>query len=448
MYGAAGAPGLDFRCLFGMYRQALRREPFMPKSLLEKKLDVLMSLATDDRDGQPLPPRLRHTQAAGALGPLNIRDLRSGAGRRTKLLRVLMTNACSFNCHYCPMRRDRELPRTLLKPEELVRIFLGALARGWCEGLFITTGIPGRPTHVTDELIKTLELLREKHRFGGYIHVKLVPGADQAQIERLTSLASRVSLNFETPCGASLTPIAPEKRWEVSRADFERVRGLVVLEREARAHGRPADPLHPGGVSGLTMQFVVGATPDTDRAFIGTVARLSAGGGVHHPQFSAFRPISRTPLAERPATPALREHRLYQAAHLLTDYGFAAEEVEYEAGGNLSLSRDPKAVWALAHPERFPVEVRSASYEELVRVPGIGPGTARRLVRERAGNGFRGLGDLRKAGVLTARAAGFLTLRGRRLATTRWTEQLGFFAPEDEVGAYHVTYDVSPGTFR
>ena len=420
----------------------------MPVPDLESKLAILMSLAVDDRDGRPPPPRLRNSLGAGALGPLNIRDLRTGPGRRFKLLRVLMTNACSFNCHYCPMRRDRELPRTLVKPEELVRLFLGALERGWCQGLFITTGIPGRPAHVTDELIKTLELLRLRHRFAGYIHVKMVPGADEAQIERLTSLASRVSLNFEAACGATLEPIAPDKSWATTRGNFEQVRGLVVREREARAAGRPADPLHPAGASGVTMQFVVGATPDTDRTLIGTVAGLTKGGGVHHPHFSAFRPIARTPMESLPAAPALREHRLYQAAHLLTDYGFAAEEVVYESSGNLPLSLDPKASWALAHPERFPVEVLTASYEELVRVPGVGPGSARRIGAERRSHAFRGLSDLRKIGVVTTRAAGFLTLRGRRLGTSRWAQQLGFWAPEDEVGTYHLTYEVSPGTFR
>jgi predicted DNA-binding helix-hairpin-helix protein len=359
-----------------------------------------------------------------------------------------MTNACSFNCHYCPMRRDRELPRTLVKPEELVRIFLGSVARGWCEGLFITTGIPGRPTHVTDELIKTLELLRLRHRFTGYIHVKLVPGADDAQIERLTSLASRVSLNFEAACGATLARIAPDKSWSTTRDNFERVRGLVVREREARAQGRPADPLHPGGASGVTMQFVVGATEETDRTQVETVADLRKDGGVHHPHFSAFRPIARTPMESVAAAPALREHRLYQAAHLLTDYGFAPDEVVYQPGGNLSLELDPKAASALAHPERYPVEVLTASYRELVRVPGIGPGSARRIVAVRRTQSVRGLGDLRKLGVLTSRAAGFLTLRGRRLGMARWTQQLGFWAPEDEVGTYHLTYEVSPGTFR
>src|SRR5580698_7314240 len=216
---------------------------------LEQKIDLLMSMAMDDQDGVPaargavsgtssrngswsrhgdrhddsapdgtgrsvreLPPRLRHTKDVGALRPLNIRNLRMAGGTRTTLLRILMTNACSFNCHYCPMRRDREMPRTLLKPHELVRIFLGARAKGWCDGLFITTGIPGRPVKVIDDLITVLELLRERHRFGGYVHVKMPPGGEAAQIERLTALASRVSVNLETPCGATLEAIAPEKR--------------------------------------------------------------------------------------------------------------------------------------------------------------------------------------------------------------------------------------------
>jgi predicted DNA-binding helix-hairpin-helix protein len=413
---------------------------------LEQKLEILMSLAADDREG--LPPRLRHTKDVGALRPLNIRYLRPGPGMRMSLLRILMTNACSYNCHYCPMRRDRPMPRTLLKPEELVRIFLGAHQRGWCQGLFITTGIPGRPVKVMDDLIQVLELLRERHHFSGYIHVKLVAGSETDQIDRLTALASRVSLNFEAPCGKSLAQIAPDKSFSTTLHDFERVRSMVVREREARAHGRPVDPLHPGGASGMTMQFVVGATPDTDQSLLGTISRLKAAGGVHHPHFSAFRPISDTPMENVRATPALREHRLYQAAHLLDGYGFSPDEVVYAPDGNLPLALDPKSAWALAHPEQFPLEVQRASYEELVRVPGIGPVAARRIVDQRATVLLRGLGDLRKLGVVTTRAGGFLTLRGRRLQTTRWTEQLGFWAPEDDVGTQHIVYQVSPGTFR
>jgi predicted DNA-binding helix-hairpin-helix protein len=413
---------------------------------LEQKLDVLMSLATEDREG--LPPRLQHTRDVGALRPLNIRDLRPLPGMRMSLLRILMTNACSYNCHYCPMRRDRPMPRTLLKPEELVRIFLGARERGWCEGLFITTGIPGRPVKVMDDLIVVLELLRERHRFAGYIHVKMVPGAESGQIERLTALASRVSINFEAPCGASLASIAPEKSFPTTLQNFELVQRLVVAERQALAQGKPGDPLHPGGASGMTMQFVVGATPDTDQTLLSRIAQLRTGGGVHHPQFSAIRPISNTPLESAPAAPALREHRLYQAAHLLSGYGFKPDEVIYAPTGNLPLALDPKVAWALNHPEWFPVEIYTASLEQLLRVPGVGPLAAKRILSQRGTTIFQGLRDLRKLGVLTNRAGGFLTLRGRRLQTTRWSEQLGFWAAEDEVGAPHVTYQVSPGTFR
>jgi predicted DNA-binding helix-hairpin-helix protein len=149
-----------------------------------------------------------------------------------------------------------------------------------------------------------------------------------------------------------------------------------------------------------------------------------------------------------PAAPVLREHRLYQASHLLAAYGFSADEMPFAGGGNLPLNTDPKAGWALMHPERFPVEVRTAPRWELIRVPGIGPQAARRIVEERRRTTIRGLADLRRLGVITGRAAGFLTSGGRRLGTTRWTEQLGFWTPEEEAGAHHLVYEVSPGTFR
>jgi len=419
---------------------------------LERKLDILMDLAGDDHEGaggkaRVLPPRLRHAKDVGALRPLNIRQLRTSVGK-VALMRILMTNACSFNCHYCPMRRDRGMPRTLLKPEELVRIFLTAHHKGWCSGLFLTTGIPGRPVKVMDDLITVLELLREKHRFTGYVHVKMVPGAEPAQIERLTSLASRVSLNLEAPCGQHLVRIAPEKSLDTALAGLNLARKTVLRQREENLAGRPRDLLHPGGTSGMTMQFVVGATPDSDRAIVEKVGELYDGGGIHHAHFSAFRPIRDTPMEEAAPAPALREVRLYQADYLLRQYGFKRDEVVYDGGGNLPLANDPKTTWALAHPERFPVEIKTAAYEELVRVPGIGPGSAKRIVAERGTAVLRSLADLRGLGVVTTRAAGFLTLGGRRLQSVRWAEQLGLWGPDDDTGQHHLVYDVSPGTFR
>jgi predicted DNA-binding helix-hairpin-helix protein len=198
----------------------------------------------------------------------------------------------------------------------------------------------------------------------------------------------------------------------------------------------------------MTMQFVVGATADSDRAILGRVTELYSRRGIHHTHFSAFRPIRDTPLEGAPETPILRERRLYQADYLLRRYGFAPEEVVFDGDGNLPLGLDPKVAWALTHPERFPVEVRTASRGELVRVPGIGPGTARRIVAERAATVLRDLRDLRRLGVVTTRAAGFLTLGGRRFADVRWAEQMGFWGPDDDVGRYHAVYEVSPGTFR
>lgn len=413
---------------------------------LEYKLEVLMSLATEDREG--LPPRLRNHGKAGSLRPLNIRTLAPLPGTRMRLLRILMTNACSYNCHYCPMRRDRELPRTLLKPAELVKIFLGAVERGWCEGLFITTGIPGRPSAVVSELIEVLELLRIRHRFAGYIHVKLVVGADEAQIERVTALANRVSLNLETPCGASLTQIAPEKDLSRSMQDLEKVRSLVAEERTERRWGRPVNPLRPQGASGITTQFVVGATPDADRTILGTVSKLHQGGEVHHVHFSAFRPIIDTPMENVAGTPVLREQRLYQAEYLLRDYAFSADEIVFGPDGNLPLGRDPKVAWALGNPDKFPVEVATASFEELIRVPGIGRISARRIVTERRSTVFRSAADLQKLGVRANQAAGFLTLQGKRLQHDRWIEQLGMWSMEEQVGVGHQTWQVSPGTFR
>ncbi|MGH7654734.1 MAG: radical SAM protein [Gemmatimonadaceae bacterium] len=426
----------------------------MDKMELAVKLETLMSLAMDDREGAPgtetmLPPRLRNANAAGALRPLNLRNVRVGPnGPRAKLLRILMTNACSFNCHYCPMRRDRELPRALLKPQEMVRIFLEAVRRGWASGLFLTTGIPARPTKVMDDLIEVLATLRERHLYRGYIHVKIIPGADDAQIERITALATRVSVNLETPCSETLTQIAPEKTLATTLVALQRARRQSASAQLEERDGRPRDTLHPNGVAGMTTQFVVGATNDTDRTIIGKTTELYAAGGVHHAQFSAFRPIRETPMESVRATPAIREHRLYQADHLLRRYGYTHDELVFDGTGNLPLSYDPKVAWALARRDMFPIDVARADYATLLRVPGLGPVVARRIVSERRTTAIRGLADLRRMGAVVSRAAGFLALNGRRLGADRWLEQLGLWTPEEDAGARTRAYEFSPGTFR
>ena len=247
---------------------------------LEQKIATLMADAADDLDSAA--PRALPAEAASCA------TTSARSGRSTSAIsaigpaapgccRILMTNACSYNCHYCPMRRDRSMPRTLLKPEELVRIFLGALRRGWCEGLFVTTGIPGRPVKVMDDLITVLELIRDRHRFAGYIHVKIVPGAEAAQIERITAAGqSRLGQSRGAVRRHARADRAGEEVRRRRCATLERARRQVVRERAEERDGRPRDPLHPGGTSGMTMQFVVGATPDSDRTIVGRVAGLYA----------------------------------------------------------------------------------------------------------------------------------------------------------------------------
>jgi predicted DNA-binding helix-hairpin-helix protein len=428
---------------------------------IDSKVALLMGYAGDDREGAPetaqspgrsaeLPPRLRNAtgNGVGALRPINIRSVAGPGRRQVRLLRILMTNACSFNCHYCPMRRDRELPRALLKPHEIVRIFFEARRRDWCEGLFLTTAIPGRPGRVMDMLIEVLELLRVKYRFGGYVHVKIVPGGDMAQVERLSALASRVSINLETACGQYLPTIAPEKTMASAVASLEKASAMVRESRFFERDGRPLDALKPGSHTGMTTQFVVGATPESDREILTVARSLYRKGAVHHAHFAAFRPIVDTPMENAPETPALREHRLYQVDHLMRDYHFGLDEIAFEGNGNLSLELDPKTAWALAHPERYPVEIRTASREELLRVPGIGPTSSRAIVERRRSTLIRDLADLRKLGVVAKRAAGFVTIAGRRLADVRFAEQLGFWKADDQAGVPKRTYGFSPGTFR
>jgi predicted DNA-binding helix-hairpin-helix protein len=292
---------------------------------------------------------------------------------------------------------------------------------GLAQGLFLTSGVPGRPQRATDRMLATLDLLRRREGFTGYVHIKLLPGAESAQVDEAARLASRISVNLEAPADSYVRRLAREKDFA---GDL-----LPKLERAARQlamRGREPGALR---TSGTTTQFVVGAAGERDREILHVVAGLERQRLLHHAHFSAFQPVAGTPLENLPATPAARELRLYQAEHLLRQYGFSYGDLAFAPDGNLALDVDPKTAWARAHPERFPIEVTRAPYEALVRVPGLGPTTARRLVEGRARTILRGAEDLKKAGVDTVRAGYFLLLRGRPLAATPAPEQLRLFAP-------------------
>lgn len=433
---------------------------------IEEQVRALMTEAGDDREtnapaassAAAANARVRAPRSRSALDPINIRDLIvPGVGNR-RIFRILLTNACRFSCDYCPMRAERDLPRHALEPASLARLFMTAFRRGWCDGLFVTSGIPKDSVFAMDRMLQLVETLRFTHGYRGYLHAKALAGAEPGQIERLVRLVDRVSYNLEAPCQQALDEHAPGKSVANGVRLLETARDAATAVREARrASARnapaplPARPaggwrgslLEPGGMrAGATTQFVVGLGRESDRELLSFAEGLEKKRLIHHPQFAAFRPIRNTPLENVAGTPLLRERRLYQADHLLREYGFTADELVYGKDGHLPLDHDPKLTWALANSGRFPVELTTASREELQRVPGFGPLAVERILATRGRDSLRDAADLRRLGVQMGRAGGFVTLRGRLMGTRAIQPPL--FAS----GSSGETYEFSPGTFR
>ncbi len=378
----------------------------MPSDATLHKLAVLGGQSFDDREGPPragLPRRFPGSDTPGVFPVVLPR------GRVMPLLSTMMTNACSYDCRYCPMRASREMPRYAFRPEELAELFMALHRAGRAEGLFLTSGVPGSGAKGVDRMIAVAELLRGKHSFPGYIHLKMLPRAEPSQIERAARLSSRLSVNLEAATEAGLRTIAPEKDLAGDlRPALRRMGAIARLQQEER---RPGGPL-PAGV---TTQFIVGASGESDALLLREARALEKEGLLRHAHFSAFLPVEETPMAGLPPAPHLRERRLYQAEHLLREYGFGLEEIPTGPEGNLSLEEDPKLAWARRHPEFFPVEITTAGREALLRAPGVGPVWAERLLRARRSAHLRDFRDLERLGPIRRRAAGWLALRGRRL---------------------------------
>jgi len=326
-------------------------------------------------------------------------------GKRVKLLKILLTNACDNNCLYCFNRKDRDFRRTSFKPEELAHLFDQLYHAKMVQGLFLSSAVHGSPERTMERMIATAEILRHNYLYRGYIHLKILPGASWGCVEQATQVADRVSINLEAPGQKWLGRLAPDKELDDLLAPLRWVRRLLEDGGERRVQR-----------AGQTTQFVVGAAGEPDKEILQTTERLYRELKLARVYFSAFQPLPNTPLEDRPATPLLREHRLYQTDFLFRRYGFTLEELVFDEEGNLPLEADPKMVWALHHPHFFPVEVNRATKEELLRVPGIGPRSARRIIKGRRLGRLRTLEDLQRLGAVAKRAAPFITLNGKRPA--------------------------------
>lgn len=326
-------------------------------------------------------------------------------GRCVSLLKVLLTNYCIYDCQYCVNRISADVPRARLQPAEVAYVTIEFYRRNYIEGLFLSSGVIRSPDYTVEQMAEVVRLLREVHRFAGYVHLKIVPGASAELIARAGRYADRLSANIELPTDGELRQLAPQKTTREVESSMSEIRDRHRAARAERRQSKRAPSFAPAGQS---TQLIVGATPSPDATILGTAARLYRGQGLRRVYYSAFNPIpNAAAILPRTTPPLVREHRLYQADWLLRYYGFDVSELTTAAVPNLDLQVDPKLAWALRNRDFFPVDVNHASKEALLRVPGLGVRNAMRILALRARRRLR-LADLRRLRVAVKRAEPFI----------------------------------------
>lgn len=343
----------------------------------------------------------------------------SADGRCISLLKVLMTNCCVFDCKYCVNRRSNETRRTAFTPQELADLTINFYRRNYIEGLFLSSGVLRSPDYTTELMIQSLRILREEYRFNGYIHAKAIPGASPELVEQLGFLADRMSVNIELPSESGLRALAPDKTKHAILAPMRQIQVRSQQCKEELVKYRHAPKFSPAGQS---TQLIVGATRDSDLHILRLTQGLYDRYRLKRVFYSAYVPVVEHALlpAKDVQPPLLREHRLYQADWLLRFYGFRAEELLDEQTPDFNPLVDPKCSWALAHLDFFPVEVNTADYETLLRIPGVGVTSAKRILTARRTGRLR-MEQLQKLGVVMKRAQYFLTASGKTPAGLRFT---------------------------
>lgn len=378
---------------------------------IEDKLHILADAAKYDvactsSGGNRRGGKIGSTVAAGCCHSF------SADGRCISLLKVLLTNVCCYDCQYCVNRTSNDLPRAMFTPRELADLTIDFYRRNYIEGLFLSSAVLRSPDYTTELMIKALTILRQEYSFSGYIHAKAIPGTDPLLTARLGQLADRLSVNIELPSSRSLALLAPDKKKDDIFRPMAQIHENILQTKADRLKYRHTPAFAPAGQS---TQMIVGASDETDYHILKLSEGMYQKYALKRVFFSAYVPVAENPLLPSPADfkpPLLREHRLYQCDWLLRFYHFQADEILSPEHPTLNPLLDPKCNWALCHPEYFPVEVNTADYHTLLRVPGIGVVSARRILAARR---WRSLDEtaLKKLGVVMKRAQYFITCSGK-----------------------------------
>ncbi|MDE7269828.1 MAG: putative DNA modification/repair radical SAM protein [Acetatifactor sp.] len=344
----------------------------------------------------------------------------SSDGRCISLLKILMTNECIYDCKYCLHRRSNDVPRATFTPEEICTLTIEFYRRNYIEGLFLSSGIINSPDFTMEQICRTVYLLRTKYRFNGYVHVKAIPGADPELIRQTGFLVDRMSVNLELPTAEGLRKLAPNKHRKNILTPMRQIQNAITENRNELALYRHA-PRFVGG--GQSTQMIIGATPENDYQILNVAESLYQKFALKRVFYSAYVQVNEDKsLPSLPGgPPLLREHRLYQADWLLRFYGFQAQELLDEKRPFFNVMLDPKEDWAVRHLEEFPIEINRAPYEKLLRIPGVGVKSARRIVAARRSCNLT-FADLKKLGVVLKRALYFITCSGRMMYPTKLEE--------------------------
>ena len=419
-----------------------------------KKLEILAQSARYDVSCSSSGTGRGNNRRIGSAHMSGICHSWSADGRCISLLKVLFTNKCEYNCEYCINRRTNDFPRESFEPDELARLTIEFYRRNYIEGLFLSSAVEISPDHTAERILACLELLRNKYGFAGYIHAKIIPGVSPELVHRIGLVADRLSVNIEMPSADSLARLAPQKK---PKQIFSPMRQITnsLIERKSLAgpghmfkgqdlntaehylgtpelsgtepfalmkSGRQKEAFAPAG---QTTQMIVGASGETDRSILTTSENLYRTFKLKRVYYSAYVPVVDSRLLPDKGTPPplAREHRIYQADWLLRFYGFTTDELFSDDAPNLDPDLDPKVMWAVRNLDRFPVEVNKAPYHMLMRIPGVGEISARRIVRQRRVARVQ-FDDLKKMGVVIRRARYFVTCCGKYYGERRFEPEV------------------------